>query len=167
MPLRVVAETGKRRAEPGCDIAFGRAVFVPGAGDITHPVFAENPFIQPIGAVLFDGEQPHQLKIKIVIRCWPAGGFLCIKADIAKLPGAFHRGAKCAADIFPLPAAEDFVPEFMNIDPGGGRYFQYGHDCFSFCTVFSDRNGLIFFCSPPIIILDNEFQTNVKLSCYL
>ena len=116
LPLFVVEGARERRHQSVGHVHLADAVFVPGAGDVAEPVFAEDPFIHLIDAVLFDREQPDELKIEVVV----GGGFsfevLHVEFDVEDFATSLHGSAECAADVFSGPAAEHLVPVFAAVD---------------------------------------------------
>ena len=116
LPLVVVAGARKRGNEPVGHVHLADAVFIPGAGDVVEPVFAEDPFVDLIDAVLFDREQPDELKIEVVVGGGLAFEILNVEIDVEDFAASLHGGAERAADVFAGPAAEHLVPVFAAVD---------------------------------------------------
>ena len=104
---------GKRREQAHPKIVLSGAVFRPIRADKGKPVFTEDLAVD-LTAIFFDGVEPDQLQIQIVV-----GKRLIerlrIIAHVKYAAHSFEWRAKRTADIFAVPASAHFIKIFVKI----------------------------------------------------
>ena len=109
VPVDVVEMARDRRQQSGAHVGLARPVLNPVGDHEAQPVLAEDRRVH-LASELFDGGQPDDLQVEIVVRRRPFRQVLRVELHVVQLPFAFERRAQHAADVLAGPAASHLVP---------------------------------------------------------